>query len=303
MERLDDVRVLVHPGAGIVAHLGSAVLVCLPVTEAQHQVADALLASLEQEAIRSMTPGRGIAQRVGELLGRTPPADVPPLAVISPADGGGLAVLLHGAIETHIQQAVGHHVISGRDALTWVDRVIQGSIDRLDIRAPEPPAAGPDLRSRLERGVVPGAGVTVVPRTEAPATAQSVAAPPPAASQSPAPPAAPGTGVLVGDDGARIDLVDDYVLGRDPFDHPDVIGGRARPFLFLDSESEISRAHARVTVRGAQVTITDLASANGTYIAAPGATEWQRLPPDQPTPIGVGHRVLVGQRTFVFRDA
>jgi pSer/pThr/pTyr-binding forkhead associated (FHA) protein len=104
----------------------------------------------------------------------------------------------------------------------------------------------------------------------------------------------------VGDDGSRIDLDDNYILGREPFEHPDVTGGTARPFLFLDSESEISRAHTRVSVQGGQVTITDLKSANGTYIAVPGASEWQGLVPHTPVVIVPGTRILIGQRTFVF---
>jgi len=140
----------------------------------------------------------------------------------------------------------------------------------------------------------------------APPSAPAPVGPPPApAAPAPAtpppPPSRPANlGVLIGDDGSRIELDGNYILGREPFEHPDVTGGTARPFLFLDTESEISRAHTRVSVANGQVTITDLKSANGTYIAVPGANEWQGLVAHTPTPIAPGTRILIGQRTFVY---
>lgn len=273
--------VQVHRGDGIVANLASAVLVCLPTTPGQEVVADAIVACVERAAATSSTPGREIARQLAELLTATPQDDITPFAVVSPADAG-LAVMLCGAVDLVVDQPDRHGVLSGRDAITWVDRVVNATFVRLEIRASGNAESVPDPRSRLLAGIVPGAGLTVLP--------------PPGAT-----PAAPGRlGILRCDDGSFLELDGNYVLGREPFGHADVTGGLARPFVFADTDVEVSRTHALVSVDGTEVRITDLGSSRGTFVAPPGATDWQPIATGEAVAIGPGYRLLLGQRTFVY---
>jgi hypothetical protein len=87
-------------------------------------------------------------------------------------------------------------------------------------------------------------------------------------------------GLLVADDGMRIPLDRSYVLGREPDNDPAVIAGTATPIRLHDEESLISRVHCYITVVADQVLIRDAGSANGTFVAAPGAETWTQLGPD-----------------------
>ncbi len=99
---LADVRVQVHPGDGIVANFGTAVIVCLPAVAAHDAVTDALLTCVEAGSVAGPTPGRTIARSLAELLSATPHPDVPPFAVVSPAEDG-LAIMLAGAIDLELE--------------------------------------------------------------------------------------------------------------------------------------------------------------------------------------------------------
>ncbi|MCU0270939.1 MAG: FHA domain-containing protein [Acidimicrobiales bacterium] len=109
-------------------------------------------------------------------------------------------------------------------------------------------------------------------------------------------------GVLICDDGTIVPLEGEHILGREPGGHPDVAAGRARAFAFPDTEPEISRVHLQLTVSGGEVLATDLGSANGTFIALPGASVWEPLPAGLPTPLPPGCHLLLGRRTIAFRS-
>jgi hypothetical protein len=84
-------------------------------------------------------------------------------------------------------------------------------------------------------------------------------------------------GWLVAGDGMRIPLDRAYVLGREPENDPAVIDGSATPVKLNDEENLISRVQAYVAVDAGQVWLRDASSANGTYVAAPGAPDWSRI--------------------------
>ena len=63
----------------------------------------------------------------------------------------------------------------------------------------------------------------------------------------------------------------DYVIGREPAMDADVRAGRARPLVLADSDRTASRVHAAVRLHAGTVWVTDLGSANGTYVVVPGA--------------------------------
>ena len=105
----------------------------------------------------------------------------------------------------------------------------------------------------------------------------------------------PPLGVLVLEDGSVFQLDADYVIGREPSLDSSVADGSARPLRLTDSEGLVSRIHARVELDGWQVYISDLESANGTYIQQPGENDGMLLPPRVRTPLVAGARVRVGR--------
>ncbi|MCW2607465.1 MAG: hypothetical protein JWO60_2158 [Frankiales bacterium] len=110
----------------------------------------------------------------------------------------------------------------------------------------------------------------------------------------------PPLGVVVLDDGAIFTLTEDYVLGREPQGADEVVDGLALPLVLEDPDRSLSRVHAMIQLRGWDVRLVDVHSANGTFLSRPGEQEWTRLPPDEPTTIRPGTRVTVGGRSLVF---
>jgi hypothetical protein len=108
----------------------------------------------------------------------------------------------------------------------------------------------------------------------------------------------PPLGVLVFDDGTRITLDGDYVLGREPVLDFDVMAGRARPLRISDPEGTVSRLHLRVSLVGWQVEVSDLGSANGSVLRAPG--EERTLAPFEPIVLEPGTRIGIGHRSMQY---
>jgi hypothetical protein len=129
---------------------------------------------------------------------------------------------------------------------------------------PEPPRPAPPAP-------VPQHETLDIPAAAEPVTAQRA---PAGATQMVSRP----LGYLVGADGMRIPLDRTYALGRAPQEDPGVSSGAATPVKLDDQDNLISRVHSFVTVDGGKVMVRDSGSANGTFIAKPGAPEW--------TPVG-----------------
>jgi hypothetical protein len=108
----------------------------------------------------------------------------------------------------------------------------------------------------------------------------------------------PPLGELVLDDGARVPLDRDYVLGREPTLDGDVLAGRARPLRINDPNGTVSRLHLKVSLVGWQVEVSDLGSANGSVLQAPG--EERTLTPFEPTAIEPGARIGIGHRSMQY---
>jgi hypothetical protein len=154
-------------------------------------------------------------------------------------------------------------------------------------------------------GSLPPAGPTTTLRVDPDRLAGQV--PPPAGPQVPRVPeetqvVTVSSGMLVADDGTRTILDRAYVLGRDPGNDPAVVGGYATPICVDDPDSLISRVQARVAAAGGVVTVSDANSANGTYIAAPGAREWTRVG-TAPTVLPEGWSMRLGRRVFTHTAA
>jgi hypothetical protein len=109
-------------------------------------------------------------------------------------------------------------------------------------------------------------------------------------------------GALVSDDGARTPLDRAYVFGREPQYDDAVTRGAASPVLVRDPDNLISRIQAYVWIDGNGVSVRDAASANGTFVAAPGASDWVRLG-EQPASLPVGWSLRMGRRVFTHLGA
>ena len=110
----------------------------------------------------------------------------------------------------------------------------------------------------------------------------------------------PPLGLFVFDDGSTFTVDADYLLGREPEIDPGVRSGALRPLTLLDVRGAVSRRHARITLDGWTVLITDVGSANGTFLTGRTGENWQALVPNRPFRLDAGTRVRVGSRLFIF---
>lgn len=114
----------------------------------------------------------------------------------------------------------------------------------------------------------------------------------------PAPDSAPNSvAALMSDEGVRTPLDRSYVFGREPQQDRAVQDGHAAPIRLTDHEQLISRVQAYLYVNGERVTVQDARSANGTFIAAPGAADWVRLG-EEPADLPIGWSIRMGRRVF-----
>jgi hypothetical protein len=108
----------------------------------------------------------------------------------------------------------------------------------------------------------------------------------------------PPLGVMLFDDGTRITLDGDYVLGREPALDGDVMAGLARPVRISDPEGTVSRLHLRISLVGWQVEVSDLGSANGSSLQSSGGG--QALAPFDPVVADPGARIGIGHRSMQY---
>ena len=383
--------VQVATGDAVLARYGDS-LVLAP---ADSPLLDAVL-DLAKEAAREHAdaPGRFLPRKVAGLVAQSD--DVTTLAVVSALEDG-LAVLLVGDVTLSLTVDGVATEQSGRDATTWVDRIIRGPWDSLAVSLPGAGAADP--RSDLQGGVVSAAAMLLRPAS-AVVSAPAVSDEPPTLldlempAQAPDEPAAqpvapvsvqaadgapvavqpfqsfsldepveaeplpvagsratsevpvvvpdtgvtvqgiecsrqhfndptaiycsvcgismvhqthnlvagqrPPLGVIVLDDGAVFTLDGDYVLGREPDGAEEAKAGTATPLALEDPDVTMSRVHAKLLLVGWDVRLVDAGSANGTFVARPGETEWTRVPAGESTTLKPGTKVSLGGRTLVF---
>lgn len=219
------------------------------------------------------------------VLGREPEADdavmagrARPIALDDPAD---TVSRVHAAI--HLAAPDVQLIDRGSTNGTHLWDAANGLWERL---APgEPRVIRPG-----ERGAVGRRTFVVEAPTE-------TSAPAPRAPQTVA--VARPVGSLVRDDGAAYPLDRSYVIGREPLSDDGVRRATASPIVVRDDQ--ISRVHAHVTVTGATVSVRDAGTPGGTFIAAPGAAEWESVG-DEPTQLAPGWSLRVGAHVFTFRD-
>lgn len=154
-EKPDDRALAPVAGSGLLARYGDLVLLYAAPEGDDDRTAEVL------DAIASAAGGDGrrLGRRLASLLltAGNQDLDFPPLAAFGPV-GDGVAVIVHGAAQVSIVTDDGEIVLDGRDALTWVDRmipaparVIRGALDTLGGGSHDPWA-------RLDAGVVRAGG-------------------------------------------------------------------------------------------------------------------------------------------------
>ena len=112
----------------------------------------------------------------------------------------------------------------------------------------------------------------------------------------------PPLGLLVFDDGVTFTVDAGYVLGREPESDERVRTGVLRPLMVIDTRGAVSRRHAELSLDGWNVLLSDIGSANGTYVSARGSDAWSALVPNQPIALLSGTRIRMGGRTMVFES-
>jgi len=308
----------VQAGDGIVARLGNAVIVA-DASSGLAAFTNVVLADLDSTTMS----GHDAAWRIAELLVQNRAIAPSFGAVIATQDG--YQVLLHGNVRAVID---GGTELLGAGALTWVDRPVHEPVSHIALTLSASGEVQTDPRTDLRGGSVPGNGFVLSSLAAAPApawtpppTPEPVAVPPAEPSQVPFTPQAasdqtvglPDTASfrpvsetvtsvgamtsLVAEDGSRLPLDRSYVFGREPHQDPMVIQGDASPIRLDDAEQLISRVQAYLHVDEHGVTIKDATSANGTFVAAPGAPDWTRLG-EGPVLLPVGWSLRMGRRVF-----
>jgi hypothetical protein len=106
---------------------------------------------------------------------------------------------------------------------------------------------------------------------------------------------------LVGEDGSRTPLDGDFVLGREPSTDEAVRNRRASPLQVDDPDQLVSRVHAHLWVDRGVVFVRDASSANGTFVAAPGAKDWTRVGKEA-AELPVGWSMRVGGRVYTLEN-
>jgi hypothetical protein len=151
--RIEEARLIVRPGPGLVARYGPVVLL---VAQSDHPAAAELVA-----AARNTDVAAGVEMMFEVVRRKRPELVTPFCAVIQ--DGDELRVAVNGAIEVLAVARDSTIRVAGRDATSGVEESLGAEVSVLAIGdQPPDPAAGPLLD--LVEGVVPAASITLVPR-------------------------------------------------------------------------------------------------------------------------------------------
>lgn len=112
----------------------------------------------------------------------------------------------------------------------------------------------------------------------------------------------PALGIISFDDGLTYSVQWNTVIGRDPNTDPRVIAEEAAPFAVGADQLAVSRSHLLLELEDWNVLISDLDTANGTFLRAASESTARRLAPGERVVIGHGAEVHLGERSFVFHE-
>ena len=159
--KLDEQRALLATGDGVIARLPGIVLVAVPAAGHEPRIGELIALCREVGEASPEAPGRALARRMAGLLSAADPDTGLALCVLSQTEDG-LSVILAGNIDLAASSSRGEVKLSGRDAATWVDRILEGTLGSCSVSAggAEPPKR--TAMYELQGGVVPGVGITFV---------------------------------------------------------------------------------------------------------------------------------------------
>jgi FHA domain len=159
--KLDEQRALLATGDGVIARLPGIVLVALPATGNEGRIGELIALCREVGEATPEAPGRALARRMAGLLSAADPDTGLALCVLAQTEDG-VSVILAGNIDLAASSSRGEVKLSGRDAATWVDRILEGTLGSCSVSAGgmEPPKR--TALYELQGGVVPGVGITLV---------------------------------------------------------------------------------------------------------------------------------------------
>jgi hypothetical protein len=179
-------------GRGFVARLGELLLV----TGEGGDEVDHLLGAIGEVA-GAGGDGAALVRRVSALLAADLDGAYPPCAAGGPTADGRYAVLVYGSATADLVAGGSSVNLSGVEAVTAVNRLVNGPVTTVQLQLPG--AVAPDPRSRLDGGVVTAAGVVhqlangPSPQAAAPVLPMQAVAPPaaPVVPAQPGPPPQP----------------------------------------------------------------------------------------------------------------
>ncbi|HVB90926.1 MAG TPA: FHA domain-containing protein [Acidimicrobiales bacterium] len=153
-------HVSVERGEGLVARFGDAIV--LVTEDAAHEKGTGeVLQAVESAASGGESAAGVLAARLGTLVAGSEPGMVPPFGVVASL-GDTYVVLLHGAVWAEVTGPDGSQRISGEQAVTWVDHIVDVAVLQLSVGSGAQEMEV-DPRSDLRAGLVPGSGFVLTP--------------------------------------------------------------------------------------------------------------------------------------------
>src|SRR6202167_177049 len=187
-------RIGIEPGSGLVGRFGDTVVLIRrggPAAGGADQSAGELLELAAAVASDRQLPATVIAARLASWVIGHMSEDVTAFGIVVPVQDG-VVMFLRGAVQGAVTERGFTHQLSGEQALTWVDQLIRGTFERLEIGTAADRPVQADPLSDLRDGVVPGQGFVLTrlssAREQGPAASDADSAPP---AWSPPPAAAP----------------------------------------------------------------------------------------------------------------
>jgi len=163
-------RIGIEPGSGLVGRFGDTVVLIRrggPAAADPDRSAGELLELAAAVASDRQLPATVIAARLASWVIGHMSEDVTAFGIVAPVQDG-VVMFLRGAVRGAITERGFTHQLSGEQALTWVDQLIPGTFERLEIGTAADRPVQPDPLSDLRAGVVPGQGFVLTRVASAP---------------------------------------------------------------------------------------------------------------------------------------
>jgi hypothetical protein len=112
----------------------------------------------------------------------------------------------------------------------------------------------------------------------------------------------PALGVISFDDGTSYTIKWDTVVGRNPELDERVVSGAAAGLALGDHEAAVSRRHLLLELREWDLLVSDLGTANGTFVRTRNQAEPRRLTSGEKVVISHADEVFLGDRSFVYHE-